>query len=90
MTFHDLYIIIGIGGFFIFLGILSFLWWKKEENDYYSSITDHVDVREFVDHFPQRPEPTALKTGGKILIAVGVIVLLISLGFFLWGMSPAT
>jgi len=89
MTFRDLYIIIGIGVFFIVLGILSFLWWKKEENAYYSSITDHVDVREFIDHTPGRPEPNALKTGGKILILVGIVVLLVSLGFFIWGMAPA-
>jgi hypothetical protein len=88
MTFRDLIIMIIIGGVFVILGIIGFLWGRKEEGSYYGSVSERIDVREFLDHSPGRPEPNALRTGGKISIAVGFVVLLVSLGFYLWGMKP--
>jgi hypothetical protein len=85
MTQHNLIIIIIVGAFFVILGIVSFLWSKREEWSYYSSISKHVDVREFVEHSPDRPEPDALKIGARISLAVGIVVLLVALGFFLAG-----
>jgi hypothetical protein len=87
MAYHDLYVMIIIGGVFVFLGILTFIWSKREEGAWWSTISESVDVREFIDHSPGRPEPNALRIGAKICIAVGVVLLLISLGFRLWGMS---
>jgi hypothetical protein len=88
MTFHDLMIMIIIGGVFVLLGIIGFIWGKKEEGSYYGSVSTRIDVREFLDHSPGRPEPNALRIGGKICIAVGCVILLVSLGFYLWGMKP--
>jgi hypothetical protein len=88
MTFHDIVIMIIIGGAFVILGIIGFLWGRKEEGSYYGSVSERIDVREFLDHSPGRPEPNALRIGGKICIAVGIVVLLVSLGFYLWGMKP--
>jgi hypothetical protein len=88
MAQNSLIIIIGIGGFFVILGIIGLFWGRKEESSWYSSITDHVDVREFLDHSPVRPEPNALRIGGRICLAVGIVVLLVALGFYLLGIQP--
>ena len=88
MTSHDLIITVIIGGIFLLLGIIGIFWGRKEEGTYYGSISEHVDVREYMEHTPGRPEPTALRTGGKICITLGIVMLMVSLGFFLWGMKP--
>ncbi|MDD5701542.1 MAG: hypothetical protein PHU23_05770 [Dehalococcoidales bacterium] len=85
MTSNDLTILIVIGGVFVLLGIIAIVWGKKEENAWYGSITERVDVREFVDRSPFRPEPRSLRTGGKIAIVVGLVFLLASLVFRIWG-----
>jgi hypothetical protein len=88
MTYHDLIIMIIIGGIFLVLGVIGLIWGRKEEGAYYGSVSERTDVREFLDRSPGRPEPDALRIGGKICFAVGIVVLLICLGIFLWGMSP--
>jgi len=88
VTYHDLIIMIVIGGIFLLLGIIGLIWGRKEEGAYYGSISEHVDVREFLDRAPGRPEPDALRIGGKICLALAVILFLVALGFFIWGMSP--
>lgn len=88
MTYHDLIIMIIIGGIFLILGLIGFLWGRKEEGAWYSTISERIDVREFLDHLPGRPEPDALRIGGKISIAVGIVILLVCLGFYLWGIKP--
>jgi hypothetical protein len=88
MSYHDLYVMITIGGIFLVLGILGFIWGRREDGAWYGSVSSRIDVREFLDHSPGRPEPNALRIGGKICIALGIVLLLISGGFYLWGMSP--
>jgi hypothetical protein len=87
MTYHDLVIMIIIGSIFLIVGIIGFVWGRREEGSYYGSVSEHIDIREFLDHFPGRPEPGALRIGGKIAIAVGVILLLISLAIYFWGLK---
>lgn len=77
----DWRIFAGIGGLFIILGIISLIWGKREEANYYTNISNRLDVKEFVSHLPFRPEPSALKTGGWICIALGIVLLGIGLGF---------
>lgn len=74
-----------IGGVFILLGIIGIFWGKTEEGSWYNSISTRIDVREFLDRAPGRPEPGALKIGGRICLLIGIIILLVSLGFYLWG-----
>jgi hypothetical protein len=81
---RDITTVLIIGGVFLLLGLIAFLWSRREEGTWYNSITDHVDVREFVDHTPGRPEPNALRIGGKISIAVGIVLLLFGAGFYIW------
>jgi hypothetical protein len=85
MSSKDLLIMSIIGGIFIILGIIAIIWGRKETGSWYSSISHRIDVREFLDRAPIRPEPVALKIGGVISLAVGVILLLIVLGLHLWG-----
>jgi hypothetical protein len=89
MEHRDLIIMVIIGGVFLILGAIGIIFGKKEEGAYYSSISDHVDVREFMEHIPGRPEPGALRTGGKICFAVGLVVLFVSLGIYLLGKPPS-
>jgi hypothetical protein len=84
MVERDWIIMLGIGGFFVILGIIGLLWGRKEESAYYGSVSEKIDVREFVDHNPLRPEPGAIKIGGRICIIVGIVLLLIGLGFYIW------
>ncbi len=85
MISGDLIIMIIIGCVFLILGAIGMVWGKKEEGAYYGSVSERVDVREFLEHLPGRPEPGALRTGGKICFAVGIVILLVSLGIYLVG-----
>jgi hypothetical protein len=67
-----------LGGVFIFLGIIGFIWSKKEEGAWFSFISERIDVREFLDHSPGRPEPNALRIGGKIAILAGVVLIIVA------------
>jgi hypothetical protein len=72
-----------IVGVFIFLfGIGLIIWGKREEENYYESLTTRFDLREFFSHWPPRPEPGALKTGGWIAIVVSIVTA--GVGYLLW------
>ncbi len=79
---HDWLIVMGMGGVFILLGLATFFWGKGEEKSYYDSISGRTDVREYLEHWPHRPEPEALKIGGWIAISIGLLML--AIGGLLW------
>ncbi|TET26534.1 MAG: hypothetical protein E3J67_01305 [Dehalococcoidia bacterium] len=79
------FVLMGMGGLFIILGIAAIIWGKREEKDYYNAISDRSDVREFLEHEPETPEPGALKIGGWIAIALGLLMLAIGGAFWFWG-----
>ena len=85
MSHGDCFILMGMGGVFILLGIIAFFRGKREEKSYYNAIASRHDVREFLEHEPERPEPGALKIGGWIAMAIGLIMLVIGGAFLLWG-----
>ena len=85
MPQSDSYILMGVGGFFILLGLVVLLWGRREEKTYYNSIHTRADLREFLEHTPERPEPSGLKVGGWIAIAVGLLMLALGGAFLLWG-----
>ena len=87
MPRNDWLILIGIGGLFTLLGIISIIWGRREEKSYYDALSDSTrpDVREFFERWPRRPEPGALKIGGWIAIAVGMLMLALGGGFWFWG-----
>ncbi len=74
---HDWLIVIGMGGVFILLGLASILWGRSEEKSYYDSIATRTDAREYLNHWPHRPEAEALKIGGWIAISIGLLMLVI-------------
>jgi hypothetical protein len=80
----DVLIMLIIGGIFVLLGLISLLWGNREESSWWGSISEHFDVREFMDHSPGRFEPDALRIGGKIAITLGIVLILIAVGFIIW------
>ena len=76
---------LGMGAFFLTLGIALVFGGRKEEKAYYDGIASHEDVREFVSHDPERAEPGALKVGGWIAVAAGVVTMIISGSILIWG-----
>jgi hypothetical protein len=62
-----------IGAVFFILGIGLIIWGVKEGTNYYDSLINGFDLREFFSRWPPRPEPAALITGGWIAIAVGIV-----------------
>ncbi len=74
-----------LGVVFITLGIGAIIWGKREEKSYYDSLTTRTDLREYFDHWPMRPQPGALKIGGWIALAVGLIMMIIGAAFGLTG-----
>ena len=85
MPQNELYILLGLGGLFILLGIGAYFWGKSEEKGYYNTIARRPDTREFLEHWPYRPQFEALKIGGRISMAVGMVMVLIGGGIWLWG-----
>ncbi len=78
----DSVVLMVMGGIFILLGIAAIIWGKKEEKTYYDALSTRPDAREFVDRWPPRPQFGALKIGGWIAIAVGLLMLI--WGFVSW------
>lgn len=76
---------LGLGGLFIVLGVIALLWGGGEEKEYYAAIAERSDVREYMEHTPERPEPSGLKIGGVIAVILGLVVLIVGGAFWLWG-----
>ncbi len=82
----DYFILMGVGGLFLILGIAGFLWGKREERGYFNAMASRTDdLREFVNHWPPRPQPGAAKIGGWIAITIGLVVL--AVGLVLWQLA---
>ena len=85
MSHTDLYMIMSLGGVFILLGVGALFWGRGEEKSYYKAISTRSDVREYMEHTPERPEPGGLKVGGIIAIILGLVLLILGGAFWLWG-----
>ena len=79
----DLLIVIILGGLFIIIGAGFFLWGRNEEREYYKAISTRSDVREYMEHTPERPEPGGLKIGGIIAFFLGLFMLILGGAFWL-------
>ncbi|MFC1971679.1 hypothetical protein ACFLV0_07165 [Chloroflexota bacterium] len=75
-------ILVGVGGGFIIIGLAAIIWGRHEDKSYFNSLTARHDLREFMTHWPERPQPGALRMGGWIAIVVGL--LLLAAGFVSW------
>jgi hypothetical protein len=76
MSQQSLYALIGLGAFFLLLGIGAIIWGRREEKGYYNSLAGRPDTREFLEHWPPRPQFGALKIGGWIAIPLGILMLI--------------
>jgi hypothetical protein len=83
MTSGDGFLLMGVGGGFIILGVIGIIWGRHEEKSYFDSLTARPDMREFMAHWPERPQPGALRIGGWIAIAVGLAMLVAGIIFWL-------
>ncbi len=70
---------------FFLLGLGGIFWGRKEEVDYYDAVARRPDAREFMTHFPARPEPGSLKVGGYISLALALVLIKMALVFYLTG-----
>jgi hypothetical protein len=74
--------ILGMGIFFLVLG-LGFLGWdRREKKVYYDSLLDRKDLREFIERQPQRSWMNAWRTGGQISLILGSLLAIV--GGVLW------
>ncbi len=81
----DWFLLMVGGGLFLLLGLLAIMWGRGEEKSYYNAISTRPDMREYLEHEPERPEPGALKIGGWIAIAIGLVMIAMGGAFWFWG-----
>ncbi len=78
----DWYILVIAGGVFLIVGIIGIFWGIREEKKLFEALAAKPDLREFSLRHVESPQPGALKIGGWIAIALGVVVL--AVGIILW------
>lgn len=84
---HQVEVILGMGGFFVLLGVIFIVWSKRERKKYYNSIlVTRRDIKESITREPHRPWLYAWQVGGRISIIVGVVLLV--MGGILWFTMP--
>jgi len=66
--------ILGLGIFFVLLGIAFMLWNKREKKTYYNSLVTRRDMKEFITHEPERPWLNAWQIGGWISLIIGIML----------------
>ena len=76
------YIVVIVGAVFALLGVGGILWGVREEKHIFEELASKPDLRELSLEHVETPQPGALKIGGWIAIAVGIVVIV--LGIILW------
>ena len=79
-------IILGMGGFFVLLGIIFILGNRREKRKYYNSVLREKDIKEVITHEHERFWLQAWMIGGRMSIAVGIALLIA--GAILWHVGP--
>ena len=73
----DNFIIMGIGGFFLILALILFLWARSEERGLNHGLADRRDLREFITRWPMRVQPEGLRVGGWLSVIIGLFLVII-------------
>ena len=81
----DWLVVLSLSGFFILLGLVAVILGRVQEKRYYNSVTQRPDLREFLEHTPEQAEPGAVRIGGWVAIAVGLVIAVVGVVFRLWG-----
>lgn len=84
MPYGENFMLMVVGGGFIILGLAGIIWGRHEDKSYFESLAERPDLREFMSHWPERPQPGALRIGGWIAIAVGLLLLVTGAAIWLW------
>jgi hypothetical protein len=80
-------VILGMGGFFVLLGIIFIFGNRREKRKYYDSILlTQRDIKETITHEHERFWLQAWQIGGRISLIVGIVLLII--GGILWHTAP--
>ena len=74
MTEGDWLILVIIGGVFLFLGAVALFWGRYEEKRIFARLAEQHDLREFTLKHVESPQPGALKLGGWLGLALGVVL----------------
>ena len=82
MSQADWYILLIVGGVFIILGTLGIIWGLREEKKIFDALSQKPDLREFSLKHIESPQPGALKIGGWIAVAIGLILLIVGIIFW--------
>ena len=82
MSVASYQIILGMGGFFVLLGIVFILANRREKTKYYDSVLSQKDIKESITHEHERFWLQAWTMGGRTSIAVGIVLLII--GAIVW------
>jgi len=85
MPLQDYFMMMGLGGLFLILGLGAIFWGKSEEKGYYDSLTARTDMREFLEHSPEHPALGAFKVGGWIAFSIGLLMIVMGAVFWLRG-----
>ena len=79
-------ILLGLGGFFVLLGIIFILGNRREKKKYYNHILlTQRDIKETITHEHERFWLQAWLIGGRISLILGIVLLIT--GGILWHMS---
>lgn len=82
MSLANCQAILGMGIFFLLLGLGFIGWDRREKRVYYDSLLGRRDLREFIQREPQRSWMNAWRTGGQISLILGCILAIV--GGVLW------
>jgi hypothetical protein len=74
MSLASCQVILGMGGFFVLLGIVFILWNRREKKKYYNSVLTRRDVKELITHEAERSWLNAWQIGGRISLIIGIIL----------------
>jgi hypothetical protein len=77
MPIRDALVLIGVGCFFILLGIISLLWASREERGMKNVLSRRTDLRDFIDGWPIRVGPGSSRIIGFVSIVIGATALLL-------------
>jgi len=78
MSVASYQIILGMGGFFVLLGIIFMLGNRREKKKYYNSILlTRRDIKETITHEHERFWLQAWQIGGWVSLTVGIVLLII-------------
>jgi hypothetical protein len=78
-------IIVIVGAVFVILGVAGYLWGIREERRIFEALSKKPDLREFTQKHIETPQPGALKTGGRIAVILGT--LLVVVGIIFWAVG---